>query len=70
MQTLLIKNSFRLGFTIKWRDRNKIYTIITFNFTFKKLDIMSYKIKTKLYSYQNILVRWAVTYLEDFGGRH
>lgn len=67
MQTLLIKNSFRLGFTIKWRDRNKIYTN---NFTFKKLDIMSYKIKTKLYSYQNILVRWAVTYLEDFGGRH
>lgn len=47
MQTLLIKNSFRLGFTIKWRDRNKIYTNITFNFTFKKLDIMSYKIKTK-----------------------
>lgn len=70
MQTLLIKNSFRLGFTIKWKDRNKIYTNITFNFTFKKLDIMSYKIKTKWYSYQNILVRWAVTYLEDFGGRH
>lgn len=70
MQTLLIKNSFRLGFTIKWRDQNKIYTSITFNFTFKKLDIMSYKIKTKWYSYQNILVRWAVTYLEDFGGRH
>lgn len=70
MQTLLIKNSFRLGFTIKWRDQNKIYTNITFNFTFKKLDIMSYKIKTKWYSYQNILVRRAVTYLEDFGGRH
>lgn len=66
MQTLFVKNSIGMQLPVN----GEIVTEFVPNITFSKLDMSSRNQNKIIYSYPTWSMTMALTYLEDFRGRH